>query len=142
MGTFARRDVPLALAIVVAMTACATPAAYPDGLEIPLAPAGDAARGREAFISRDAGHCVLCHSAPGVEVSGNVGPPLGGVGSRLAEPQLRLRIADISRVNPSAAMPPFHRLEGLEHVAPEYRGKPVLTGQQVEDLVAWLATLK
>jgi sulfur-oxidizing protein SoxX len=53
-----------------------------------------------------------------------------------------LRVADITRVNPAAVMPTFHRVEGMVRVAPEYRGKPALTGQQVEDVVAWLVTLK
>ena len=64
------------------------------------------------------------------------------MGSRLTKGQIRLRIVDITRVNPAAAMPTFHRTEGLGRVAPEYRGKPALSGQQVEDLVAWLATLR
>jgi len=113
-----------------------------DAIETPFAAVGDAARGREIFISRDAGHCVLCHSAPGVSVAGNVGPPLAGVGSRLTAGQIRLRIADITRVNPEAVMPTFHRVEGMQRVAPNYSGRPALDAQQVEDLVAWLGTLK
>ena len=108
----------------------------------PLAPAGDAARGREIFVSREGGHCVLCHSAPGVAVAGNVGPPLAGVGSRLTAGQLRLRIADITRVRPDAAMPAFHRNHDVQRVASSYAGRPVLEAQQVEDLVAWLGTLR
>lgn len=113
-----------------------------DRLDAPLAPAGDAARGREVFVSREGGHCVLCHAAPGVTTAGDVGPSLAGVGSRLSPPQIRLRIVDISRVNPDAAMPAFHRTEGLTRVAPQYAGKPALSGQQVEDLVAYLGTLR
>ena len=94
------------------------------------------------FVSRDAGHCVLCHSAPGVEVAGNVGPPLAGIGARLSPAELRVRVADIGTVNPQAAMPAFHRTENLRRVAPSYRGRPVLSEQQLEDVVAWLATLK
>ncbi len=108
----------------------------------PLTASGDPIRGREVFISRDAGHCVLCHTAPGIAVAGNVGPPLAGVGGRLTPAQIRLRIADITRVNPDAAMPAFHRLEDLRRVAGAYAGRPALDGQQVEDLVAWLGTLK
>ena len=108
----------------------------------PLAPAGDAARGREIFIARDGGHCVLCHSVPGVSVAGDVGPPLAGVGARLTPGQIRLRIADITRVNPQAAMPAFHRVENLTRVAPQFAGKTALSGQQVEDLVAYLGTLR
>ena len=108
----------------------------------PLAAPGDPARGREIFVAREGGHCVLCHSAPGVAVAGNVGPPLAGVGSRLSAGQIRLRIADITRVKPDAAMPAFHRTQGGERVASNYAGRPALQAQQVEDLVAWLETLK
>ena len=93
-------------------------------------------------MARDGGHCVLCHAAPGIDVAGNVGPSLAGVGSRLTTGQLRLRVADISRVKADAVMPAFHRVDGLTRVAPEYQGKPVLDGQQVEDVVAWLETLR
>ena len=94
------------------------------------------------FVSREGGHCVLCHAVPGVEVAGNVGPPLAGVGSRLETAQIRLRVADITLWRPAVAMPSFHRTEGLTRVAPEFRGKTALSGQQVEDVVAWLSTLK
>lgn len=111
-------------------------------MHAPLAGPGDAERGRAVFVAREGGHCVLCHAAPGVPLAGNVGPPLEGVGARLSPAQIRMRIADISRVNPRATMPSFHRTEGLVRVAPQYAGKPALTGQQVEDLVAWLGTLR
>ncbi|HEY2630639.1 MAG TPA: sulfur oxidation c-type cytochrome SoxX [Usitatibacter sp.] len=112
------------------LVACTAQPIVDDALQAPLASAGDAARGREVFVSRDAGHCVLCHEAPGIDTFGNVGPSLVGVGSRLTVPQIRLRVADITKVSPNATMPTFH---GIEQV------KPVLTGQQVEDVVAWLA---
>ena len=124
------------------LAGCSSVPTMNDSLQTPLAPAGDPARGREVFVSREGGHCVLCHSVPGVSIAGNVGPPLAGVGARLSPGQLRLRIADITRVNPDAVMPAFHRTEGLTRVAPGYAGKPALTGQQVEDLVAWLGTLR
>jgi len=113
-----------------------------DALDTPLAASGDAGRGREVFLQRDEGRCVLCHSAPGVERAGNVGPSLAGVGSRLTPAQVRLRIADITRVYPDSVMPTFHRTEGMVRVAPQFRDRTALTGQQVEDLVAWLSTLK
>ena len=122
--------------------ACSVAPAATDRIDAPFAAPGDAARGREVFVAREGGHCVLCHVVPGVEVAGNVGPALAGVGSRFTAAQLRLRVADITRVNPNAAMPAFHRTEGLQREAPEYRGKPALSGQQVEDIVAWLSTLE
>jgi L-cysteine S-thiosulfotransferase len=113
-----------------------------DEMRTPLAPAGDALRGREVFVSREGGHCVLCHAVPGVASAGDIGPSLGGVGARLNAAQLRLRIADITRVKPDATMPSFHRTEGLNRVASRYAGQPALSAQQVEDLVAYLGTLR
>jgi sulfur-oxidizing protein SoxX len=105
-------------------------------------PVGDAARGREVFVSREAGHCVLCHTAPGIDSAGNVGPPLAGVGSRLTANEIRLRVSDMSKVNPDALMPAFHRTHDLRRVASQYAGKTVLTDAQLDDVVAYLATLK
>ena len=113
-----------------------------DAMTMPLGPQGDASRGRELFASRDVARCILCHEAPGMGFAGNVGPSLAGVGSRLSAAQIRLRIADITRVSPESVMPTFHRTEGMTRVAPQFAGKPVLSGAQVEDLVAWLETLK
>ena len=124
------------------LAGCSMAPTMSDAIQTPFAAAGDPARGREVFVSREGGHCVLCHSAPGVAVAGDVGPPLAGLGARLSAAQIRLRIADISRVNPDAVMPAFHRTEGLTRVASSYAGKPALSGQQVEDLVAWLGTLR
>jgi len=104
--------------------------------------AGDPVRGREVFISREGGFCVLCHAAPGVELAGNIGPSLAGVGSRFTPAELRVRVADMSRVKPDAAMPSFHRMEGLERVDTARRGNPVLNEQQLDDVVAYLASLK
>ena len=108
----------------------------------PLGPIGDAIRGREVFVSREGGHCVLCHRVPGVEGAGDVGPALDGVGARLSPGEIRYRVADITRVNPEAVMPAFHRTEGLSRVAPAYAGRPVLDARQVEDLVAYLGSLR
>jgi sulfur-oxidizing protein SoxX len=102
----------------------------------------DAQRGKDVFVSRDGGHCILCHSIPGVEIAGNVGPSLAGVGRRLSRDEIRDRIADITRTKPAALMPAFSRTEGLKRVAPGYVNKPVLAAQQVDDLVAFLATLE
>jgi sulfur-oxidizing protein SoxX len=132
----------IAPAVFLAMASCAADLRPRDAIETPLAAAGDAARGRELFASRDVGRCILCHAAPGIEFAGNVGPPLAGIGSRLTAGQIRLRIADITRVNPDAVMPTFHRVEGMVRVASQYRGKPALDAQQVEDVVAWLEGLK
>ena len=114
-----------------------------DAITKPLAAEpGDAARGRSIVVNRDQGGCTLCHEVPGETRFGNVAPPLAGVGAKLSVGQLRLRVADSSRFNPDIPMPAYYRTEGLRQVAAAYRGKPVLSAQQVEDVVAYLATLK
>jgi len=104
---------------------------------------GDPARGRLIASDRNEGACVLCHVLPDVDArAGNIGPALAGVGSRLSAGQLRLRVVDPTRLQPDTVMPAYYRVEGLHDVAAAYRGKPVLTAQQVEDVVAYLGTLK
>lgn len=105
---------------------------------------GDAARGRAIIVNRNVGLCLLCHSGPFPEerFQGSIGPDLGGAGARLSEGQLRLRIVDAARVNAASIMPAYYRAEGLQRVAPAFRGKPVLSAQQVEDVVAFLTTLR
>jgi len=116
-----------------------------DGIPQPLAlPAGDAARGRSLILARDPANCVLCHAIPdaALRFAGDVGPPLGGVGARVSVAQLRLRVADILRLHPSTIMPSYYRVEGLSRVAPAYAGKPILSAPEIEDVVAYLATLR
>jgi sulfur-oxidizing protein SoxX len=105
---------------------------------------GDPARGRAIVGNRQVGLCLLCHSGPFPEerFQGNLAPDLRGAGSRWSEGQLQLRIVDPSRVNPATIMPAYHRTQGLVRVAPAYRGKPVLSAEQIEDVVAFLMTLK
>jgi len=105
---------------------------------------GDAARGRAIVLDRHVGLCLLCHSGPFPEeqFQGNLAPSLAGVGARLSPGQIRLRIVDSSRVNPDTIMPAYFRTENLARVAPAYRGKTVLNAQQIEDIVAFLVTLK
>lgn len=108
-----------------------------------VAAPGDAARGKAVVVSRDS-NCLLCHAVPdsGVRFMGNIGRSLDGVGARLNEGQLRLRIVDSTRLNPETMMPSYYRTDGLNRVAETWRGKPVLTAQQVEDTVAYLLTLR
>jgi sulfur-oxidizing protein SoxX len=105
---------------------------------------GDAERGRTLILGRESANCVLCHALPdpGVRFSGDVGPPLGGVARTFSVAQLRLRVVDSMRVKPTTIMPSYYRIEGLDRVAGAYRAKPILTAEQVEDIVAYLATLK
>lgn len=105
---------------------------------------GDPARGRTIVTNRHVGLCLLCHSGPFPEerFQGTLAPDLKGAGTRWSEGQLRLRIVDSSRINPATIMPAYHQTEGLVRVAPAWRGKPVLTAEQIEDVVAFLMTLK
>ena len=116
-----------------------------DAIPAPLTEAaGDPARGRAIVVNRQVGLCLLCHSGPFPEqgLQGSLAPDLGGVGARLSAGQLRLRVVDASRVNPNTIMPPYYRTEGLSRVARTFAGKPILTAEQVEDVVAFLSTLK
>jgi sulfur-oxidizing protein SoxX len=105
---------------------------------------GDPERGRAIVSNRQVGLCLLCHSGPFPEerMQGTLAPDLKGAGSRWSEGQLRLRVVDAARLNPATIMPPYHRTDGLERVAPSLRGKPVLSAGQIEDVVAFLATLR
>jgi L-cysteine S-thiosulfotransferase len=105
---------------------------------------GDPVRGKAIVTSRQTGLCLLCHSAPLPEekFQGTIGPNLEGSGSRYSEGELRLRIVDSRRLNPDTIMPSYYRLDGLERVAPAFRGKTVLSAEQIEDVVAFLKTLR
>lgn len=104
---------------------------------------GDAARGAKVLADRELGNCLACHAADvNEEFFGTTGPSLLGVGERLGEAQLRLRIVDPKRINPATMMPAYYRSEGLNRVLPEFAGKTILTAQQVEDVVAFLLTQK
>ena len=104
---------------------------------------GDATRGRALVLERT-NTCILCHSGPFPEekFQGDLAPNLSGSGSRWSVGQLRLRLVDASRLNPATIMPSYYRLEGLDRVAPNWRGKPILSAEQIEDIVAYLATLR
>jgi sulfur-oxidizing protein SoxX len=105
---------------------------------------GNAERGLKIVTNRQVGLCLLCHSGPypGERFQGTMAPDLSGAGSRWNEGQLRLRIVDASHFNPDTIMPPYYRVDGLNRVAPNFRGKPILTAEQIEDVVAYLMTLK
>ena len=138
------------LAATVLAAGCATPESSRDSVRadsdgIPAALhglTGDTARGLGLLRARDPANCVLCHAVPGVPVAGNLGPSLEGAGARLTVAQLRLRVVDERRVVPQTIMPSYHVSAGLNDVAPQYRGRPILDAQAVEDIVAFLATLR
>ena len=103
----------------------------------------DAARGRALVLDRSS-TCILCHSGPFPETrfQGDLAPNLAGAGSRWSEGQLRLRLVDASRLNPATIMPSYYRLDGLTRVGTAWRGKPILSAEQIEDIVAYLASLR
>jgi L-cysteine S-thiosulfotransferase len=116
-----------------------------DGIPEPLGGApGDAARGRALVIAREPANCVLCHALPesALAFAGDLGPSLAGVGTRLSASQLRLRVVDSRRINAATIMPGYYVIDGFALVAPEYRGKSILTERQLEDVVAYLGTLR
>ena len=104
---------------------------------------GDATRGRALVLDR-ASTCILCHSGPFPEAKfqGDLAPSLAGAGSRWSEGQLRLRLVDASRLNPATIMPSYYRVDGLNRVGLAWRGKPILSADQIEDIVTYLATLR
>ena len=105
---------------------------------------GDAARGAAIAASRSQGLCVLCHALPGQNpaLQGTVGPPLAGVGSRLDAATLRARLVEPQRFNPDTVMPAYGRSDGFQQVAAAQRGKPLLAPGEIDDVVAWLETLR
>jgi sulfur-oxidizing protein SoxX len=106
---------------------------------------GVAERGRAIAADPLRGNCLACHQLPISEEDfhGNLGPPLTGIAARQSPGMLRLHIVDQSRFNPETVMPGYYRPFGqLHRVAAEFRGRTYLSAQEVEDVVAYLATLK
>jgi sulfur-oxidizing protein SoxX len=104
---------------------------------------GDVTRGRALVVDRT-NTCILCHNGPFPEAKfqGDLAPGLGGAGSHWSEGQLRLRLVDASRLNPATIMPSYYRVDGLDRVGPAWRDKPILSAEQIEDMVAYLASLR
>jgi sulfur-oxidizing protein SoxX len=142
------------LVLVAAMAAKLNPVAAQDALvpyEVvddaipqPLTPRpGDPVNGRALVVKRES-TCLLCHSGPFPDqrFQGNLSPPLTGTGSRWTAGELRLRMVDATRLNEATIMPSFYRIDGLNRVAKNLRGKPILSAEEVEDVVSFLMTLK
>jgi sulfur-oxidizing protein SoxX len=119
-----------------------------DAIEKPLTgQVGNSARGAALIQQRHKSLCVLCHSGPfpDAHLQGTLAPDLTGVGERLSAGQLRLRIVDMKRLNPDSIMPTYYGVVAnskQSRVAAGWRDKPVLTAEEIEDLVAYLQTLR
>jgi sulfur-oxidizing protein SoxX len=134
----------LALSSGAKAQAAATYDIVGDGIPQSLTGApGDAARGRALVLERST-TCVLCHLGPFPETrfQGDLAPDLSGSGNRWTVSQLRLRLVDASRLNPGTIMPSYYRADGLVRVGRNLAGKPILSAGQIEDIVAFLATLR
>ena len=144
----------LMLAAMLANTLCVSAAPAQEALRpyqvvgnaIPASLTGapsDSARGRAIVIKRE-NTCLLCHSGPFPEerFQGDLSPDLKGTGARWTEGELRLRMVDASRLNAATIMPSYYKVDGLTRVGTAWRGKPILTAEQIEDVVAYLTTLK
>ena len=106
--------------------------------------AGDPARGRAIVVDRRVGLCLLCHSGPFPEepFQGELAPDLAATGDRLTAARLRLRLVDSRSLDPESIMPSYYRVDGLERVGETWRGRPILSAGQIEDVVAFLVTLR
>ena len=116
-----------------------------DGIGTPLTEQqADPARGRALVLDLHASTCLLCHAGPFPEqrFQGTIGPNLAGVGTRLGPAQLRLRLVDPAALDPATIMPRFYATDGLTRVAPAFQARPILDALQIEDIVAYLATLR
>jgi L-cysteine S-thiosulfotransferase len=107
---------------------------------------GDALRGAQVVADRKLGNCLSCHEVGALRnepFHGEIGPPLDGVGARWDTATLRMIVVNPKRVfGEDTVMPAFYRIDGLNRVSAAFAGVPILTAKQVEDVVAFLATLK
>ncbi|MEM7743286.1 MAG: sulfur oxidation c-type cytochrome SoxX [Pseudomonadota bacterium] len=107
--------------------------------------AGDPVRGKEWFVGRKLGNCLACHvnsDATNQSFHGEVGPPLDGVGDRWTEAELRGIVANSKMMFEGTIMPAFYKDTGYTRPHKDFEGKTILDAQQVEDIVAYLLTLK
>lgn len=147
-GRRRQRGLPPAFALGWLCSALAFPlaGAQAAGFSTPLpgTAAGDPARGRAIAANRQLGLCLLCHSGPFPEerFQGNLAPPLDGAGDRSTAAQLRQRMVDAASINPATIMPSYFKTGGLQRVGAAHQDKTILSAQQIEDVIAWLLTLR
>jgi L-cysteine S-thiosulfotransferase len=119
-------------------------AAAPLAESAPVTKPGDAARGRAIVVDRQRGMCLLCHGGPFVEepTPGDIATNLAGVGSRYSAAELRQRVADSRSFNPASIMPTYAQPSRGARVAPTRAGQALLSEQELDDVLAFLRTLK
>lgn len=133
----------MTMSLWLATAACSYAVAADDFAKPLTDEPADARRGRDIVYARDRGNCIVCHAipAPDEQLHGNLGPPLKGIGAKRSTAELRKRVVDSRLLDARTLMPPYHATTGLVRVGQAYAGKPVLTAQEVEDVVAFLGTL-
>ena len=144
MRTCGGRKARFGLPALMPPSSGATAGAAGAGQQPLSAEPGDAQRGRAIVADRRVGLCLLCHSGPFPEerFQGDLAPSLAGAGSRNTAAELRQKLIDSRTVLPDSIMPPFYSAENLTRVGPQFAGKTILTAQQIEDVVAFLLTLR
>lgn len=119
-----------------------------DGESIPASltgKAGDPVNGKKVFLNRKKGNCLACHVVSELKdqpFHGEVGPPLDGTSDRWSEGEIRLRIVNPKVVNEDTIMPAFYRNDGLHRVLKKFQGKTMLSAQEIEDVLAYVMTIK
>ncbi len=134
----------LLLALPAAAQAPMASGPVPEAAPLPVSRPADPANGRKIVVERRRGFCLLCHSGPFPEerFHGDLAPSLAGAGSRWTEGQIRARLIDSTAINPETIMPPYFRREGGNRISPALVGKPILTAEEIEDVTAFLTTLR
>jgi len=104
---------------------------------------GDPKKGLKTAVNRKKGNCLACHTIPNVKQAdhGEIGPPLMGVAKRYKEGELRLRLVNPKKLNPDSIMPSYYRTSGYTRVQKKWKGKTIISAQDVEDILAYLKTL-
>ena len=129
-------------------SAVATSARLPNriGLETSLTGIkGSPDKGREVMIDRKRGNCLACHRLGIMQdqpFHGGIGPSLDRVAMRYTEPQLRQMLVDARIYFPQTIMPPFFEKTGMHRVAKKRKNKTILSGQEIEDVISFLNTLR